>query len=286
MSKGCGDESANTSCPSGGQCDGDGTCSTKRRALLGSIAAGGLGALAGCVGVFGEPAPQEQPPFGTDDVFDISFEEQAETIAVSGDEYLLHAGEAQGWNLPYFCRTGFCGVCLAKVDGDGHELVEMTVNQFEPLDDDAIEEGYVLTCTGQPRGEFSIQTGMAGALTEEDDPEEEDTEDDEITDAAFHTIDFLNQEWTIEVPEDQALLIAGEDRGFDLPYQCREGFCGQCTAKIDGDGHELVEMTNNEVDELTADRIEEGYVLTCVGYPRGSFELESHAAPDIGIDIE
>lgn len=284
MSEKCGDNHDVDPCPNGGDCDGDGSCDTRRRALLGTLAAGGLGALAGCVGVFGEPEPSGQPQFGIDETFDISFELQGETITVSGDEYLLEAGEDQGWNLPYFCRTGFCGACLAKVDGDAGELINMTVNQFEPLDEAAIEDGYVLTCTGQPRANFTIETGMAGALTEEED--DDDDEDDEIPDARFHAIDYVNQQWTIEVPEDQSLLVAGEERGFDLPYQCRAGFCGQCTAKIDGDGHELVEMTNNQVDELTDERIADGYVLTCVGHPRGSFELESHMAPDLGIDID
>lgn len=286
MSGKCGGETDPQACPSGGTCDGDGTCSTKRRAVLGALAVGGVGALAGCVGVFGEPAPTAQPTFGIEDEFDIEFSTQDATITVSGDEYLLDAGEAEGWDLPYFCRTGFCGVCLAKVDGDGHDLVNMTVNQFDPLDEAAIEEGYVLTCTGQPRADFTIETGMTGALTEVEEPEEEEEVDDDARDVAAHAIDYVNQQWTIEVPEDQSLLVAGEARGFDLPYQCRIGVCGQCTAKVDGDGHELVEMTANDVDALTDDRISQGYVLTCVGHPRESFELESHAAPDIGIDID
>lgn len=261
-------------CPSGGTCDGDGSCSTRRRAVLGTLAGGSLTALAGCVGVFGEPEERTTPPRDETVTYDIAFENESETIGVDSDEYLLEAGEAQGWDLPYFCRTGFCGACVGQVDGDGSELVDMSINQVDSLTEEAIEAGFVLTCTGRPRGDFTLETGMSGAL---------DTFIEETTEYA---IDYVNEGDTIDVRGDESLLVAGEDQGWDLPYACRQGFCGQCTARVDGDGHELVEITNNEVDGLTDEAISDGYVLTCVGYPRGDVELETGQADALDDYIE
>lgn len=168
------------------ECDGDGGCSnptgsckTQRRTLLAALSGAAAASTAGCVGLFGEPdhlsepedeevadpddgeaeedEPDEDEEAGEDaDGFQIEFLNEDETIPVAEDEELLYAGLDQGWDLPYQCEVGVCGQCTAKVDGDGQELVEMTENQY--LDDDEIEEGYILTCTGQPRDEFSIET--------------------------------------------------------------------------------------------------------------------------------
>ncbi|MDR5671555.1 Ferredoxin [Halalkaliarchaeum sp. AArc-CO] len=270
-------------CENGRQCDRS-PSQTRRRNLLGVVATGGSLALAGCVGLFPEPERQTVPEPDEDDgendeadpgPFDVEYLVQEASIEVARDENLLEAGEEQGWELPYQCRSGFCGQCLGHVDGDGHELVEMTNNDYDPLDDDAIADGYVLTCTGQPRGDFALETGVAGALTDETD--EEDEADDETEDAETHAIEYVKQEATIDVPETENLLEAGEEQGWDLPYQCRVGVCGQCTARVDGDGHELVEMTDNDV--LSDDEIEDGYVLTCTGQPRAEFSIETDESP-------
>lgn len=274
---------AENGCENAGQCDRR-TTGTRRRNLLGVVAAGGSFALAGCVGLFPEPEGQtvpEQDDDGADDddadpgPFDVEYLVQEASIEVARDENLLEAGEQEGWELPYQCRSGFCGECLGQVDGDGRELVEMTNNDYDPLDDDAISDGYVLTCTGQPRGDFALETGVAGALTDEAD--EEDEGDDETDDAETHAIEYVKQEATIDVLETENLLEAGEEQGWDLPYQCRVGVCGQCTARVDGDGHELVEMTDNDV--LSDDEIEDGYVLTCTGQPRAEFSIETDESP-------
>lgn len=258
-------------------------CETKRRKLLGAVAAGGSLALAGCAGAFASPEGSTTPRERVVDEFDVNFLRQGETVSVSGDRNLLQASEAAELEpeIAYFCRTGFCGVCLSQVDGDASELVNMQINQYGPLTDELVEEGYMLPCTSQPRDDFAIETGvqLPEEEEEEDDEEEDDEEDDDEGDEDVgvprHAIDYVNQQWTIEVPENQNLLEAGEARGFDLPYQCREGFCGQCLAQIDGDANELVEMTTNDYGPLDEDAMEDGYTLTCTGQPRGEFELES-----------
>ena len=139
-----------------------------RRRVLGAIGGGGTVALAGCMGFF-ETEEEENPYAGNgdedengdeddDDVdaFDIEFLVQEETIEVANDQDLLSAGQDEGWDLPYSCEVGSCGVCEAHVDGDGHELVEMTAN--DALSDDEVQEGAILTCTAQPRDDFAVDT--------------------------------------------------------------------------------------------------------------------------------
>ncbi len=156
-----------------GECKGPTICwkelsSVERRRLLAAIGSGGSLSLAGCVGLFAEPESKHGVTHdeGPIETHAIDFSKQETTVPIDEDQFILNAGEEAGLDLPFWCRSGICGACLAQVDGDGHELVEMTNNEYEPLDDEAISEGYVLTCMGQPREEFSIETGVSGALTQ------------------------------------------------------------------------------------------------------------------------
>lgn len=75
------------------------------------------------------------------------------TIQVAGDDYILEAGEEAGLDLPYDCRAGVCTTCVGKLlEG------EMDQEEGEALEEDELEEGFVLLCIGHALSDCAIQT--------------------------------------------------------------------------------------------------------------------------------
>lgn len=91
-------------------------------------------------------------------------------------------------------------------------------------------------------------------------------------------IEFVKEGETIEVANNEPLLDAGEDEGWDLPYACRQGQCVSCAGHIpEGDARDFVEHDDQEM--LDDPELEDGYVLTCVAYPRDDFSIETNETP-------
>ena len=259
-------------------------CETKRRRLLGAVAAGGSLSLAGCTSILAEP--QESQVRGRDAQFDVNYLREGATLRLRGSETILEAGLAEGLDMNYICKAGYCGQCLSKADTDASEAVHMAINDVGNLTDEAVSDGYFLPCTSQPRANFSLQSNLdpgeeLEAYDEDDDDDDVEEEDETsfvtyIHDGEPTVIDFEGGVDAL-IDDDRNMLVAGEEEDLDMDYQCREGFCGQCMAKVSGDGSELVEMTVNDYDPLDEEAVEDGWVLTCTGFPTDSFSMRTNA---------
>ena len=89
-----------------------------------------------------EPMPDASAAAG-----EITFIFDRARLSVVGrpGETLLESARRGGMTPPFSCEAGNCGTCMAKLT---EGTATMRVN--DALDDDEVEDGYVLTCQAVP----------------------------------------------------------------------------------------------------------------------------------------
>jgi ring-1,2-phenylacetyl-CoA epoxidase subunit PaaE len=87
---------------------------------------------------------------------------------------------------------------------------------------------------------------------------------DDGTDTHYRIL--LDGKWfEFSAPRKTSILDAALDKGLDMPYSCQSGLCTACRGKcLKG------KVRMDEMDGLSDDEIQEGYVLTCVGHGASS----------------
>ena len=103
-----------------------------------------------------------------------------------------------------------------------------------------------------------------------------DVPDDE---AETFEIEFTKEGDTIEVAENETVLEAGEDEGWDMPYACRQGQCVSCAGQITSGGNSEDYVVHDDQQMLDDNELGDGYTLTCVAYPKDDFTIETGEAP-------
>ena len=82
-------------------------------------------------------------------------------FACGDEEYVLEAAEAAGIELPFSCRAGVCTTCTCRL-----ETGELDQSEASALDDDQMEEGFVLICVGRPKADTILLSHQRDALDE------------------------------------------------------------------------------------------------------------------------
>ena len=88
-----------------------------------------------------EPAPT----LAVTEEVTIELDRRTTTVTYSPGETLLQTARMAGLNPPSSCEVGSCGTCMARLT-EGH--ARMLNN--DALEDDEVEEGWVLTCQALP----------------------------------------------------------------------------------------------------------------------------------------
>ena len=102
-----------------------------------------------------EPKVHEAPPPAADTsasatagTVTIHLDRQKVSVPRVAGETLLESARRAGLSPPFSCEAGNCGTCIGRLT-DGHA----TMRNNDVLEEDEIDDGYILTCQGVPDSE-------------------------------------------------------------------------------------------------------------------------------------
>lgn len=81
---------------------------------------------------------------------------------------------------------------------------------------------------------------------------------------------------SFECPDDEYLLDAAEEAGFDWPYSSRSGADSTSAAKLISG-----QVDQSDQSFLDDEQIEAGYILTDTSYPKTDCELITHQEDEL-----
>ena len=89
-----------------------------------------------------EPVPNSQTDAGQ---VTIVLDRKKVSVSRVANETLLESARRAGLSPPFSCEAGNCGTCMGKlVEG------KATMRINDALDEDEVEDGYILTCQAVP----------------------------------------------------------------------------------------------------------------------------------------
>ncbi|ANN76623.1 2Fe-2S iron-sulfur cluster-binding protein [Bordetella flabilis] len=100
------------------------------------------------------------------------------------------------------------------------------------------------------------------------------TDTPDPTDSAAYAVTLLPGQWRFLATGDDTLLAAAARAGVRIPSACRNGTCRTCMCRL----------AQGEVaypggrPGLTADEMEEGWILACVARPRADLRIDAPGA--------
>jgi ferredoxin len=76
---------------------------------------------------------------------------------------------------------------------------------------------------------------------------------------------------TIDAPSDRTIYEAANAANVNLPGSCRSGSCSSCAVQLIAG-----EVDQSEQSFLDNRQLAEGFILTCVAYPRAHCTIRTH----------
>ncbi len=81
----------------------------------------------------------------------VKFLKSGLTVKTDGRKSILQLAEANGVEIDYSCRAGYCGDCRAKVKG------KVKILENAEIDEQDKEQGFVYTCCSFPEGDINVK---------------------------------------------------------------------------------------------------------------------------------